>query len=140
MNEQTYKRICETIFKSDDVRNTFIRQLYKYCERRDTSYAIENFRDASSIYTDPLEFPYLIQKLLPLAEKGFVTASDMLKSAIFCATGMDAVDSGDTKKATAALSEAYRKNSLVVKWDSRKLASAMRLLPSGYRNHDEIRR
>jgi tetratricopeptide (TPR) repeat protein len=119
--EQALQRDASNLFPTEEDKDTFLRRLRRSMKRPVHQNTVEEFfEDALRIDTEHDDFPFSIQNLekIVLDSGGkSKTALSMLESAVCCVIGQDALQRGDTVKAASAFAEAYRKNSLVVRWD-----------------------
>ena len=121
------KAVNSKFFRDEKEKETFLRRLKRSLKRQVHQNSVEEFfQDALRIDTEQDGFPYSLEKLQRVTEENpkSKTAMGMLESAINSIIGFEALDGGDPKTAASALAEAYRKDSLVVRWDFSKVEVA----------------
>lgn len=121
---------AERVFGDVEERDTFPRRLRRACRLEPRSSSSEELT-AGALRVDrgTEDFPYSVERLLPLAENS-ATAFGLLASVLAVVRGRDALDNGDVKTATIAFADAYRKNSMVVRWDLSGMTVAKRSFES----------
>ncbi|CAB9524159.1 expressed unknown protein [Seminavis robusta] len=115
-------------FRNEEERNTFLRRLKRSMKRRiHQNSAEEFFEDARRIDGLDDNFEFSVDNLLALVDQfpDSKTAMGLLESAICCVIGHEAFENGDIKAAASAYADVYRKNSLVLRWQSSKMQGAM---------------
>lgn len=115
------------LFRDEEERSTFLRRLKRSLKREVKQSTVEEFLESAlRIDTHKDNFPFSLQNLEKLVESNpeSKTAMGLLQSAVCCVIGHDAIDSGDFETAASAFAEAYRKNSMVVRWDFRTIPAA----------------
>lgn len=108
---------AERVFGDVEERDRFLRRPRQACRLEQPSSLSEELA-ASALRTDreTEEFPYSVEILLPLAENS-VTALSLLASVLAAVRGRDALKNGDVRTAAIAFADAYRKNSMVARWE-----------------------
>lgn len=118
-------RDASDIFRDKKERDQFLRRLGRACRKTQATSTPEEFiADATNTHTELDDFPYAIERLAPLAETS-VTAFGLLKSQLSAERGKDALDRGDIETAVRACAAAYRKHSMVVRWEARDVGLTM---------------
>jgi hypothetical protein len=120
----------ERVFGDVEERDRFLRRLRRACRLTPPSSSSEELTaGALRIDRGDEDFPYSVEKLLPLAENS-ATALGLLANVLAAVRGRDALDNGDVRTAAIAFADAYRKNSMVVRWDLPDMTVAERSFES----------
>jgi hypothetical protein len=125
---------AERVFGDEEEGDKFLRRLRRACRLtppRSTSEKLAEFALQMDIREaeENEDFPYTIEKLLPLAENS-ATASGLLASVAVYLRGRYALDNGDVRTAAIAIADAYRNDSMVVRWDHAGMTVAKRSFES----------
>ena len=132
-------------FQDEDEKAIFLRRLKRSLRHSPRQHNVDEFLQGALRVDRELDgFPFSVENLQRVVEEhpDSKTATGLLKSAVCCVIAFEALDSGDVKKAASAFAEAYRKNSLVVRWEFSKVPPAMKSFYDLYSDvtHDKITR
>jgi tetratricopeptide (TPR) repeat protein len=109
----------EGIFGDLEESRRFIRRFTRAVKLQPKAWKSSEEITTSALRIDTdheKDFPFSVENLAPLADNS-ATAYSLLSSAIYAARGKEALDARDIRTAAIAFSKAYRKNSMVVRWD-----------------------
>lgn len=113
------RAVDSKFFRDEIEQKTFLRRLKRSMKREVQQNSVEEFfQGALKIGHGQDGFQFSLENLESEINQHpeSKTVMGMLKSAVDATIGMEALNRGDVKTATSALAEAYRKNSLVVRW------------------------
>lgn len=113
------RAVDNKFFQDEKEQTTFIRRLKRSIKREVHQNSVEEFfQGALKIGYGQDGFKFSLENLEREMNQHpeSKTVMGMLETAVNSIIGMEALNRGDSKIAASALAEAYRKNSLVVRW------------------------
>jgi tetratricopeptide (TPR) repeat protein len=121
MSTPLEQAVPSKFFRDDEEKETFLRRLKRSMKKPVHQNSVEEFfQDALRIDDDREKFPFALENLNRIMNDHpqSKTVMGLLQSAVSSAIGMDALKQGDIVLAASALTEAYKKNSMVVRWET----------------------
>jgi tetratricopeptide (TPR) repeat protein len=116
----------DRIFGDENEKRRFLRRLEKTLRREPVNFSSPRQFMSSALRIDATynDFPFSVERLLPLAEKSS-TASGLMAGSLAVLRGREALDANDIRGAVIAYGFAYRKGSFIVRWTLEDFATVM---------------